>query len=177
MLQKPSAPKGGIDFARLTARLKPCPDTSCSVIGFPGSSDGDRRSIARNGCATGSRAGAEALRVLALFCARLKACSPGLKSGASTDRKGTQAEAYATKPRGVFREEVGPSTSLRVNYSRALTRMGEKKEGLADERTDFGADLCQFRRRYCAFSLSSSPPPVEALNLVREDGAACRPGN
>ena len=23
----PSAPKGGIDFARLTARLKPCPDT------------------------------------------------------------------------------------------------------------------------------------------------------
>jgi len=24
---KPSAPKGGIEFARLTARLKPCPDT------------------------------------------------------------------------------------------------------------------------------------------------------
>jgi hypothetical protein len=24
---EPSAPKGGIDFARVTARLKPCPDT------------------------------------------------------------------------------------------------------------------------------------------------------
>jgi hypothetical protein len=69
----------------------------CCVIRFPGSSDGDRRSTARNGYATGRRAGAEALRVLALFCARLKACSPGLKSGASTDRKDTQAEAYARK--------------------------------------------------------------------------------
>jgi hypothetical protein len=56
----------------------------------------------RNGCGTGRGAGAEALRVLAArpFEAqgKLKACSPGLKSGASTDRKDTQAEAYATNP-------------------------------------------------------------------------------
>ena len=32
MAQKPSAPKGGIDFARLTARLKPCPDTKPPLI-------------------------------------------------------------------------------------------------------------------------------------------------
>src|SRR5260370_981359 len=39
---KPSAPKGGIEFARLTARLKPSPDTQPTTDSLPYESIPDR---------------------------------------------------------------------------------------------------------------------------------------
>src|SRR5260370_536026 len=68
-------------------------------------------------------------------------------------------EMSSGNPARPLRPPIGPQVSY------------ERKRELADERTDFGADLCQFSRRYDSFSLGSSPAPVEALDLVRQDSA------